>query len=96
MKNKNNIPAFPIEKWPVKFNKRGYAETFKSYSGMTLRDYFAAKVMQGLIIANKFIIDEDEEIPTIHGLMKKTTKPRRQSTDYSFFIADAMLKARDN
>lgn len=50
-KIKNGGPAFPIEKFPVKFDKKGYAESFKSYSGMTLRDYFAAKAMQGIIIS---------------------------------------------
>ena len=35
-----DIPAFPVAfKW---------GEDFKEYNGMTLRDYFAAKAMQGI------------------------------------------------
>ena len=60
-------PAFPLnlpEKW---------------YEGMSLRDYFAAKAMQALIIANG---------PTLAGGWPTYA----ERTAYT--IADAMLKAR--
>jgi hypothetical protein len=39
--NMNNPPAFPC-----------HPETPSEYDGMTLRDYFAAKAMQGLVAAS--------------------------------------------
>jgi len=42
----NNIPAFPCDLTP-------YEEDVKQLcNGMTLRDYFAAKAMQGLLAAD--------------------------------------------
>jgi len=48
-------------------------------SGMTLRDYFAAKAMQGAIISNNREFDDmgDSDI-----------------AEYSYALADAMLAAR--
>jgi hypothetical protein len=50
------------------------------FAGMTLRDYFAAKAMQALIIANG---------PAPQGGW--TTYAERTA----YLVADAMLKARD-
>jgi len=65
-----NEPAFPNEG----FN--GWGEPFQ---GMTLRDYFAAKAMQGLLarIGNDKI--------NVHDVLAQRT----------YQIADAMLKARE-
>jgi hypothetical protein len=65
-------PAFPCE-WDYINSKREAA------NGMTLRDYFAAKAMQALIIANG---------PSPQGGWPTYA----ERTAYT--IADAMLKAR--
>jgi hypothetical protein len=59
-------PAFPRTGWP-------------NETGMTLRDYFAAKAMQGLFSCGKA---HDEH--TAHVTAKA-----------SYLMADAMLKARE-
>ncbi len=59
-------PAFPRPGWP-------------NETGMTLRDYFAAKAMQGLFSCGKA---HDEH--TAHVTEKA-----------SYLMADAMLKARE-
>jgi hypothetical protein len=66
MTNKN-IPAFPNNF--ISEDRRG----------MSLRDYFAAKAMQGLIASNDDGAgDRIDEVPI-----------------YAYMIADAMLKARE-
>ncbi len=59
------------------------------HKGMTLRDYFAAKAMQGMI--------QDEKLREMFAL-----KGNQSNTDWmdilsenSFYIADAMLKQRE-
>lgn len=69
----NNQPAFPNEG----FN--GWGEPFQ---GMTLRDYFAAKAMQGLFASNAEHDHEDEHI--FDAVAEAAYKQ-----------ADAMLKARE-
>jgi hypothetical protein len=46
-----NIPAFPVEMI--------YTQENEKFNGMTLRDYFAAKVMNGLI--------SDGAVPELSG-----------------------------
>ena len=67
----NNPPAFPNEG----FN--GWGEPFQ---GMNLRDYFAAKAMQGLIHHFDFGTFRDD--------------PERLAL-WAYDAADAMLKARE-
>jgi hypothetical protein len=90
---KNNEPAFPCT-----FHDRdstGEYQPREQYSGMSLRDYFAAKAMQALISAGEFIIDSDEDIEMSDGkVLKKVTRPRMQGTETAFKFADAMLEAR--
>jgi hypothetical protein len=66
-----NISAFPVENH-AKANQYGS-------SGMTLRDYFAAKAMQGLIAGAN-----PEHSINLHG-----------ASDWAYNMADAMLKARE-
>lgn len=66
-------PAFPVAIWDGR--KMRYID-----DGMTLRDYFAAKAMQGLV--SDFITKTTEKI-TLDKFVYAT-----------FEIADAMLKAR--
>jgi hypothetical protein len=66
-----NEPAFPNEG----FN--GWGEPFK---GMTLRDYFAAKAMQGFLA-----------YATHKGIY---APPDNELASAAFQLADAMMKAR--
>ena len=74
MSNNTGGPAFPKitqdERW----------KTFQSTDGMTLRDYFAAKAMQGLLA---------QSLGTALG------SPVEAAADYAYAMADAMLKARE-
>ena len=69
----NNEPAFPV---PSYVNADGETHDV-SLQGMTLRDYFAAKAMQGLLADPGWRHDMDFE-DTAHAAYKQ---------------ADAMLKA---
>jgi hypothetical protein len=63
-----NPPAFPVQ---------FQGTTEPSLSGMTLRDYFAAKAMQ------EWLVETSEEISVT------------QIANFSYEMADAMLKARE-
>ncbi|EAA6139644.1 hypothetical protein DUU50_12020 [Salmonella enterica subsp. enterica serovar Corvallis] len=76
MKNQTGGPAFP------ELGNVGCNSDWQSESGMTLRDYFAAKAMQAMI-SNPSIIDNDSECAVNYAA----------SASYKF--ADAMLKARE-
>lgn len=65
-------PAFPVLHW-INGESTGAEE------GMTLRDYFAAKAMQGLVASAV----HNEPI-NLHG-----------AAEWSYNMADAMLKARE-
>ena len=54
----------------------------ESYQGMTLRDYFAAKAMQGFI-----------QYSAAKGIYKP---PDNELAKVSYDLADAMLKARQS
>ena len=79
----NNPPAFP-GKQKALLIKSEHSDIAKEYeidqNGMTLRDYFAAKAMQALIIANG---------PAPQGCWP--TYAERTA----YLVADAMLKARE-
>jgi len=65
-----NEPAFPNEG----FN--GWGEPFQ---GMTMRDYFAAKAMQGIL----------------SGYTQGVIPPTKSLAPASYKIADAMMEARN-
>ncbi len=71
-------PAFPCETLGVD----QHGEYRKPYEGMTLRDYFAAKAMQGMLSANG---DEN-------GFLEYEEKTVAKN---AYKLADAMLKARE-
>ena len=73
-KGKRNRPRSEI--YP---NATGSEVIEVDYQGMTLRDYFAAKAMQGLVASMV-----GGNTPTDEGI-----------ASYSYDIADAMLKARE-
>jgi len=74
-----NIPAFPFQ---INFpNEAGRGTMY--HEGMTLRDYFAAKAMQSVIIMDAIIHNEDCDFSTIYEIAES-----------AYHQADAMLKAR--
>ena len=68
-------PAFPV--WEL----NGKDQPEMTGFGMSLRDYFAAKAMQGLLAAQ------------VHGFNDRPAKGPFASMAYE--MADAMLKARE-
>lgn len=83
---KDGGPAFPAR--PTEHYGNGVSIT--SHHGMTLRDYFAAKAMQGLI--NPLQNPSDLQMAIRHKGVK-TAQEFFASVAYD--IADAMLKERD-
>jgi hypothetical protein len=75
--NPKNPNAFPIA---LKDNNNPFNSDAK---GMSLRDYFAAKVLQGLMS-----MENKGEHDTIEDAWAKISK-------YSYDVADAMLKERE-
>jgi len=71
--NKDDTPAFPCE-WDYIGSNRAAA------NGMTMRDYFAAKAMQGLLAAGRDPQYGSHSMPDL--------------AHASYQIAGAMLKAR--
>lgn len=66
-------------------NTGGHAFPDFLHDGMTLRDYFAAKALQGLLSASN---------DTLNGLMA-ATKGSGSISKLAYYMADAMLKARE-
>jgi DNA-directed RNA polymerase alpha subunit len=71
----NNPPAFPL-------HNHGSQTLGLHITGMTLRDYFAAKALQGMLV-NMIIPDEVDNAPKF---LAKT----------AYKVADAMMSARDD
>jgi hypothetical protein len=76
----NNTPAFPIM---PPCDMEGASAQGYPYpdAGMTLRDYFAAKAMQGFIANGALSADSDVLI--------------REVCSDAYAVADAMLKVRE-
>jgi len=73
---RNGGPAFPVSNfWEHSSNK--------PQDGMTLRDYFAAAAISGLVNCEP-VADEND-----------TDAPARQLAKDAYRVADAMLKERD-
>jgi hypothetical protein len=77
MSNTNTSgPAFPVQSI--------YIEDQETNSqGMTLRDYFAAKAMQSILLSDRY--------PGVFGVNRYETV----TAILAYKMADAMLKARD-
>ena len=63
----NDIPAFPNPH-------------YINHKGMTMRDYFAAKAMQGILTAT---------------LTPNTVWSQDEAAETAYNVADAMMKARE-
>lgn len=72
MTSRSDIPAFPL-------HNHGTQSLGLHFTGMTLRDYFAAKAMQSML-------SEDPEYHQKYQFI--------DLADFSYQCADAMLKAR--
>lgn len=67
-----------------KENNGGHAYPTQGYEGLTVRDYFAAKAMQGWLAS----YPESEQHPV-------ATHRENMVAELSYLMADAMLKARE-
>lgn len=76
-------PAFPVS--ALIYNDDGNDPTTIIHDGMELRDYFAAKAMQGIISKMPFYLDEKQDLEKILNAVSRG----------SYSYADAMLKARE-
>jgi hypothetical protein len=66
--------------------------------GMTLRDYFAAKAMQGLMAMNRaeeFVDENGDEITYEDGSVGTLFVHTDFLVEEAYMIADMMLKARE-
>lgn len=75
----NNPPAFPV----------GLEAFGEDKTGMTLRDYFAAKAMQGIFMGSI------EWSPTYKHPDDASLEVFKDIAQDSYAMADAMLKARE-
>ena len=76
---KDGGPAFPMASGP----EPRANETTHYNEGMTLRDYFAAKAMQGMLANKGFIYGKTADEDDSNGAKR------------AYKIADAMMKARE-
>jgi hypothetical protein len=74
----NNQPAFPV----------GLEAFGEDKTGMTLRDYFAAKALQAMLSSPEFLV-----VVTADQAIGNNAKER--VSNVSFAYADAMMKARE-
>lgn len=81
------MKAFPYTKLEQGADGRFWDLTEVRYEGMDLRDYFAAKAMQGMLCLTP------EQLYTAFGNESTTLKESVAKNAYNF--ADAMMKARE-
>lgn len=82
MDTESNNSAKNPQAFPTTYHDKGIYLRYKD--GMTLRDYFAAKALQGFL-ANNYYAESQA---------KRSGDIDERVTERSFKIADAMLKAR--
>ena len=76
-----DIPAFPL-------HNHGTQTLGMHFTGMTLRDYFAAKALQAMLSSPEFLV-----VVTADQAIGNNAKER--VSNVSFAYADAMMKARE-
>ena len=86
----NNPPAFPLA-MPDQYHPEG-APLQQGFieSGMTLRDYFAAYALQGLLSNPKLLSKGKTKLTDVERLETSKKKSRR-----AYEYADAMLAERE-
>ena len=83
-------PAFPLQSIGPDFAP--------GYAGMTLRDYFAAKAMQGLMAmerASEYVDEYGDEMSYEEGSVGTLFVHTKHLAEEAYMIADSMLKARE-
>jgi hypothetical protein len=84
-------PAFPL-------HNHGPQSLGLHFTGMTLRDYFAAKAMQGLMAmksAEEFVDENGNEMSYEEGSVGTLFVHTDFLAKEAYMIADMMLKARE-
>ena len=76
------IPAFPL-------HNHGTQTLGMHFTGMTLRDYFAAKAMAAVMPAVM------NELKKTRGSVKEAQRLQALSAETCYVLADAMLEARN-
>lgn len=84
-------PAFPVEFDHHTFQPRTVDEAKRLMSGMTLRDYFAAKAMPTALAILTADFDKDMGAEAWRWNHSK----QEYCTELAYQLADAMLKARE-
>jgi hypothetical protein len=74
--------AFPT----LDYGRTDGERVYYQHKGMTLRDYFAAKAMQGMLASGSLMVDKEP-------LLLPRDADKLAGTFYS--MADAMLRARE-
>ncbi len=74
MPKDDGFPAFPV-----------ISDNHECYSGMSLRDYFAGKAMQGIVSSPEAVKQINNSLPA---------KPLENIAAWSYRMADVMLEAR--
>jgi hypothetical protein len=87
---KDGGPAFPYIRTQ---NEEGYLTEVENFPGMTLRDYLAAKVIQGLC-ANSQIEAALQKIEN-NGNFIDPKKEIKAFVEVAYEMADAMLEERE-
>jgi hypothetical protein len=77
-----DIPAFPL-------HNHGTQTLGMHFTGMTLRDYFAAKAMAAVMPAVM------NELKKTRGSVKEAQRLQVLSAETCYVLADAMLEARN-
>lgn len=81
-------PAFP----QAVMNDEGEIYYFHDWHGMSLRDYFAAKAMNGYI--SGVLSDQSMSELLLHVAKERGLTSEKYFAEKSYAIADAMLEAR--
>lgn len=89
MNQNNGGPAFPVDLDFQVFCPENADEAKRLMSGMTLRDYFAAKAMQG------FLANPGAGADCVSTLNNGDRYMAITISEFSYKLADAMLKARE-
>lgn len=85
-------PAFPI---PCEEDVKCGPRFESGYGGLTLRDYFAAKAMQGLLTKHGGY-EDDMSAPYSVVSFSENAPNVDQAAEYAYAQADAMIKARES
>lgn len=70
MSDNNSVPAFPCRSIPLD------PDTYMNHPGMTLRDYFAAKAMQGFCTSINQDTTWDQDAATAYRVANAMLKAR--------------------